>query len=47
MAAPTEKTLNYGLRYACVYELDNNGYPKASGVTAYEASSSRGQLHLT
>jgi hypothetical protein len=42
MAAPTEKTLNYGLRYACVFELDANGYPKASGITAYEGAQFKG-----
>ncbi len=42
MAAPTEKTLNYGLRYASVFELDANGYPKASGTTAYEGVQFKG-----
>jgi len=42
MAAPNEKTLNYGLRYACVYELDANGYPKPTGTTAYEGIQFKG-----
>ncbi len=42
MTAPTERTLNYGLRYACVYELDSNGYPKPSGTTAYEGIQFKG-----
>lgn len=42
MTAPTERTLNYGLRYACVYELDANGYPKASSTTAYEGLQFKG-----
>jgi len=36
MAAPTERTLNYGLRYASVFELNTSGTPKAVGTTAYE-----------
>ena len=36
MAAPTERTLNYGLRYACLYELNASGTPKATGTSAYE-----------
>lgn len=42
MTAPTEKTLNFGLRYASVFELDANGYPKASGTTAYEGVQFKG-----
>lgn len=42
MTAPTERTLNYGLRYACVFELDANGYPNASGTTAYEGNQFKG-----
>jgi len=36
MAEPTEKTLNVGLRYVSVYELDANGYPKPTNQSAYE-----------
>lgn len=36
MAAPTEKTLNYGLRYANVYALNASGTPAATSVTPYE-----------
>ena len=36
MTAPTERTLNTGLRYACVFELNTDNTPKATGVTAYE-----------
>lgn len=42
MTAPTERTLNYGLRYASVFELDANGYPKATGTTAYEGVQFKG-----
>ncbi len=42
MTAPTEKTLNIGLRYACVFELDSDGYPAASDETAYEGSQFKG-----
>ena len=42
MSAPTERTLNYGLRYACVFELNTNGTPKASNTTAYEGSQFQG-----
>lgn len=42
MTAPTEKTLNVGLRYASVFELDASGYPKASGTTAYEGVQFKG-----
>jgi hypothetical protein len=42
MSAPTEKTLNYGLRYANVFELNSNGTPKATGVTAYEGLQFKG-----
>lgn len=36
MTAPTEKTLNYGLRYANIFELNSSGTPKAVTVTPYE-----------
>jgi hypothetical protein len=36
MTAPTERTLNTGLRYACTFELNASGTPKASSTTAYE-----------
>ena len=36
MTAPIERTLNYGLRFVSVFELNANGTPKASGVTPYE-----------
>lgn len=34
MTAPTERTMNYGLRYAVVYELNANGTPKGVNHTA-------------
>jgi hypothetical protein len=42
MTAPTEKTLNYGLRYACVLELNASGTPKAASVTPYEGYQFKG-----
>ncbi len=36
MTAPTERTLNYGLRFANVFELNSSGTPKASAATYYE-----------
>ena len=42
MSAPTEKTLNYGLRFANVYELNASGTPKASATTWYEGYQFRG-----
>ncbi len=42
MTAPIEKTLNYGLRFANVFELDANGLPKANGVMAYEGTQFKG-----
>ncbi len=36
MTAPTERTLNTGLRYACVFELNTDGTPKATNTIAYE-----------
>lgn len=42
MTAPSEKTLNYGLRYANVFELDANLYPKATNATPYEGRQVKG-----
>jgi len=42
MTAPTEKTLNYGLRFANVYELNASGTPKATSTTVYEGHQFRG-----
>lgn len=42
MTAPTEKTLNYGLRFANVYELNTSGTPKASATTYYEGYQFKG-----
>ena len=42
MSAPTERTLNYGLRYASVFELNSSGTPKASGTSAYEGTQFQG-----
>lgn len=43
MTAPTEKVLNYGLRYAAVYELNANGTPKGvDHTTAYEGLQFKG-----
>jgi len=42
MTAPTEKTLNYGLRFANVYELNASGTPKASATTYYEGYQFKG-----
>ena len=36
MSAPTERTLNYGLRFANVFELNSSGTPKATAATYYE-----------
>jgi hypothetical protein len=36
MTAPTERTLNYGLRYACVFDLNSAGTPKAISITPYD-----------
>lgn len=36
MSAPTEKTLNYGLRYASILALNANGSPAATDETYYE-----------
>lgn len=36
MTAPGGKTLSGGLQRAVLFELDTNGYPAASGTTAYE-----------
>lgn len=47
MTAPTEKTLNVGLRYASIFELDANNYPKASGATAYEGLQFKGSTAFT
>lgn len=44
MTAPTEKTLNVGLRYACVYKLNNDGLPAADSTTAYEGVQFRGSI---
>lgn len=42
MTAPTEKTLNYGLRFANVYELNVSGTPKAIATTYYEGYQFKG-----
>ena len=43
MAAPTEKVLPYGLRYASVFELNANGTPKGTTHTAgYEGLQFKG-----
>ncbi len=42
MTAPSEKTLNYGLRYANIFELNANLYPKATGATPYEGRQVKG-----
>jgi hypothetical protein len=42
MTAPTERTLNVGLRYACAFELNSSGLPNASGTTAYEGLQMQG-----
>jgi hypothetical protein len=34
--------MNYGLRYACVLELNSSGTPKATNTTAYEGSQFKG-----
>ncbi|MCX6057740.1 MAG: hypothetical protein NTW69_06285 [Chloroflexi bacterium] len=36
MAAPTERTLNYGLRFASIFALNTNGTPAGTNATAYE-----------
>ncbi len=42
MSAPTEKTLNFGLRYASVFGLNINGTPNAVGTTPYEGAQFKG-----
>lgn len=42
MAAPTEKTLNYGLRYASVFQLNANGSPAAVDENPYEGLQFKG-----
>jgi len=42
MTAPNERTLNYGLRYACVFELNDIGTPKGVDQTAYEGMQFQG-----
>lgn len=36
MSATTGKQLSVGLRHAVIFELDTNGYPAATGTSAYE-----------
>lgn len=36
MTAPTERTMNYGLRYAVVFALNASGTPKAVDTTPYD-----------
>ena len=42
MTAPTERTMNFGLRYAVAYELNANGTPKGTNAVAYEGHQFRG-----
>lgn len=42
MTAPTEKTLNYGLRYASVFALNANGSPAATDENPYEGLQFKG-----
>lgn len=42
MTAPTEKTLNVGLRFACLFELNASNLPKAASTAAYEGLQFKG-----
>ena len=42
MTAPTEPTLNYGLRFANIFELNADGYPAAVDTTPYEGMQIKG-----
>lgn len=42
MTAPTEKTLNVGLRYASLFELNASNLPKATSTSAYEGLQFKG-----
>lgn len=42
MTAPNEPTLNFGLRYARVYALNESGTPAAISTTAYEGLQIKG-----
>jgi hypothetical protein len=42
MTAPTEKTMNFGLRFASVFELNASGSPAASSATPYEGLQFKG-----
>jgi hypothetical protein len=42
MTAPTEPTLNYGLRFARLYALNTSGTPAAANTTPYEGLQIKG-----
>jgi hypothetical protein len=42
MTAPNEPTLDYGLRFANIFELDENGLPAATNATPYEGYQIKG-----
>jgi hypothetical protein len=42
MTAPNEPTMNFGLRFARVYELNASGTPAADNTTAYEGLQIKG-----
>ena len=44
MTAPTEKTLDFGLRYAVVYALNSDETPAATSTTAYEGLQVQGSV---
>ena len=44
MTAPTEKTLDYGLRYVIAYGLNSDGTPAATSTTAYEGLQAQGAV---
>lgn len=47
MTAPAEATLNYGARYAALYELNANRRPKASGITFSQGQTVQGYNAFT